>query len=459
MSGLWQADEAARATGGTAEGGWSATGVSIDSRSVAPGDLFVALVHARDGHDFVADALAKGASAAMVSRVPDGVDPARLLLVGDTQAGLEALGHAGRARSAARIAGITGSVGKTGTKAALAHGLAQQGEVHASAKSFNNQWGVPTSLAQLPRSADYAVFEMGMNRAGEIARLTRQVRPHVALITAIAPAHLAYFGDEAGIARAKAEIFEGVEPGGTAVVVGDSIHTPLLRNAAAAAGVERIVTFATDAPADWQARRLAADAAGSEVEATGPSGTFRFRIGLPGAHWVKNALGILATAEALGADVDALAQSLATVTAEPGRGRRHVLAVPGGEVVLIDDAYNANPASMRAAIDVLAMAPGRKVAALGAMKELGAGTLGQHAALAEPLRQAGVELVFTAGEEMTALAGTLAEPMRGGHGSGALDLVDQLRAALRPGDTLLVKGSLASGMGALVKALLEGGQG
>ncbi|MFW5679348.1 MAG: UDP-N-acetylmuramoyl-tripeptide--D-alanyl-D-alanine ligase, partial [Pseudomonadota bacterium] len=356
-----------------------------------------------------------------------------------------------------RIAGITGSVGKTGTKAALAHGLAAQGFVHASAKSHNNHWGVPLSLAQLPPTADFGVFEMGMNRAGEIARLTRQVRPHVALITAIAPAHIEFFESEAGIARAKAEIFEGVEQGGTAVIVGDSPHTPLLRDAAEEAGIDQIVTFALDGPADWQATRITTDPGGSDLEASGPAGTFRFRIALAGRHWAKNALALLAMAEALGADVEAFADSLADLDAEPGRGQRHLVPVAGGgTVTLIDDAYNANPASMRAAIEVLAMAPGRKLAALGAMKELGAASAEMHRALAEPLVAAGVALVFTAGDEMQALDAALPQGLRGGHGTGALDLVETVRTSLRDGDTLLVKGSLASGMGALVRALRAG---
>jgi UDP-N-acetylmuramoyl-tripeptide--D-alanyl-D-alanine ligase len=458
VSALWSAAEAAAATGSRRSADWQATGVSIDSRTVGRGELFVALQDVRDGHDFVADALAKGAAAAVVARVPEGVPADRLLIVADTQAALEALGRAGRARSTARIAGITGSVGKTGTKAALGHGLAGQGFVHASAKSHNNHWGVPLSLAQLPPTADFGVFEMGMNRGGEIARLTRQVRPHAALITAIAPAHIEFFASEAGIARAKAEIFEGVEPDGVAVIVGDSPHTALLREAAEARGLERIVTFALDpgADADWRATRVTADPTGSEIEAEGPTGTRRFRIGLAGRHWVKNALALLAVADALGADLDAFAGSLADLEAEPGRGQRHGIPVADGTATLIDDAYNANPASMRAAIEVLAMAPGRRLAALGSMKELGAESAAMHRALAEPLVDAGVALVFTAGAEMAALDDALPAAMRGGHGEGAAALVEAVRAHLRDGDTLLVKGSLASGMGTLVRALRQG---
>jgi len=451
MTALWTAAEAARATGGTVAGDWRATGVSIDSRTVAAGDLFVALEHVRDGHDFVADALDKGAAAALVARVPAGVSPHRLLVVADTQRGLEALGAAGRDRSHAHIVGITGSVGKTGAKGALAHGLARQGRTHASAKSHNNHWGVPLSLAQLPGDAAFGVFEMGMNHAGEIRALTRQVRPHGALVTAIAPAHLENFDDESGIARAKAEIFEGVAPDGFAVIPADSPHTPLLDEAARAAGVRRVVRFGDGG--EVRALGVAADAAGTSVEATLEGTRLRYRVGLPGAHWVTNSLGLLAVVAALGADVEDFAASLAGLKAEPGRGRARTVAVAGGTATLLDDAYNANPASMRAALDVLAGAPGRKLAALGAMKELGPTSAARHAELAGPIAAAGVARVFTAGAEMEALADALPAERHAGHGETAQDLVEPVRAELRAGDTLLVKGSLASGMGALVAAL------
>ena len=451
MSALWTAAEAAHVTGGTTVGAWRATGVSIDSRTAAPGDLFVALEHQRDGHTFVADALAKNAAAALVARVPEGVDPHRVLVVDDTQRGLETLGAAGRARSRAQVVGITGSVGKTGAKTALAQGLARQGATHASAKSHNNHWGVPLSLAQLPEDATFGVFEMGMNHAGEIRRLTRQVRPHGALVTAIAPAHLENFDDESGIARAKAEIFEGVEPDGFAVIPADSPHTPLLDEAARAAGCARVVSFGDGG--DVRALEVVADAAGTSVEAALDGARLRYRLGVPGAHWVTNSLGLLAVVAELGADVDDFAASLAGLRAEPGRGRPRTIAVDGGTATLLDDAYNANPASMRAALEVLAGAPGRKLAALGAMKELGPTTAALHAALAEPIAAAGVARIFTAGTEMEALAEALPADRHAGHGERAEDLVERLRAELRPGDTLLVKGSLASGMGALVGAL------
>jgi UDP-N-acetylmuramoyl-tripeptide--D-alanyl-D-alanine ligase len=456
MSALWTAAEAARATAGTVGGDWYATGVSIDSRTLAPGELFVALEDARDGHDFVADALARDAAAAVVARVPEGVDPARLVVVDDTQEGLEALGAVARGRSGARVVGITGSVGKTGAKTALARGLARQGATHASAKSHNNHWGVPLSLANLPPDVAFGVFEMGMNHAGEIRRLTRQVRPEVALVTAIAPAHLENFDDESGIARAKAEIFEGLEAGGRAVVPADSPHTPILASAARACGCSRVLSFG--AGGDVDVVSVTAEPDGSSVEASVVGRRLRYRLGVPGAHWVTNSLGLLAVVAALDADLEDFAASLASLRAEPGRGRARTIAVGGGTAKLVDDSYNANPASMRAALDVLAAAPGRKLAALGAMKELGPTTAALHAELARPIAAAGVERVFTVGAEMTALAEALPAHRHAGHGEVATDLVERVRAELRPGDTFLVKGSLAAGMGALVTALVgEGG--
>jgi len=453
VTALWTAEAAARATGGRCSGDWRATGVSIDSRTLAPGDLFVALQDARDGHDFVGDAIARGAAAAMVSRALADVDPARLLVVDDTQRGLEALGAAARARTGARVVGITGSVGKTGCKTALSRGLARQGRVHASAKSHNNHWGVPLSLAQMPPETAYGVFEMGMNHAGEIAALTRQIRPHIALVTAIAPAHLANFADESGIARAKAEIFEGVEPGGFAVVPACGPHAPLLHELARATGITKLVTFGDGG--DVAALSVAADPAGASVEATLAGRRLRYRLGVPGPHWVTNSLALLAIVHALELDVDDFAASLASLEAETGRGRARAIRLAGGTATLLDDSYNANPASMRAALAVLAAAPGRKLAALGAMKELGPRTAELHAGLSEPLAAADVALVFTAGDEMAALVDALPAERRGGHAERAAELATTIRAALRPGDTLLVKGSLASGMGTVVAALCE----
>ncbi len=453
MSLLWTAEDAARATGGHAPGDWQASGVSIDSRTVAPGELFVALVDARDGHAFVADALAKGAAAAMVARAPTGVDSERLLTVDDTQAGLEALGAAARQRASARVIAVTGSVGKTGTKAAMARGLAALGQTHASARSYNNHWGVPLSLAQLPPTARFGVFELGMNRAGEIAQLTRQVRPDVAIITAIAPAHIEFFENEAGIARAKAEIFEGVPESGTAVVPADSVHTPLLLEAARDGRVGRIITFGKGG--DAHAAMTAPDAAGTTVDATILGHRLRYRIGLPGAHWVTNSLAILAAVSAMGLDVDLVAAQFATLRPEAGRGRAHAVPVADGDATLIDDSYNANPTSMRAAFAVLGLAPGRRLAALGAMLELGPASAEMHRELAAPLVAAGVERVFTVGADVLPLRDALPANVRAAHADVASEVVEPVRAELRAGDTLLVKGSLGSGMGRLVHALVE----
>jgi UDP-N-acetylmuramoyl-tripeptide--D-alanyl-D-alanine ligase len=457
MRPLWTADEAAAATGAKGRGGWTAKGVSIDTRSLTPGDLFIALVgESRDAHVFVAEAFARGAAAAMVDHRPDEVaKDAPLLLVRDTQAGLEALGRAGRTRTAARVAAVTGSVGKTGTKEALRHVLTRQGRTHASAASYNNHWGVPLSLARLPAEAAYAVLELGMNHPGEIAALTRQARPHVALITLIAPAHLGFFTSTAAIAEAKAEIFEGVEPGGTAVLNMDDEHyLQLARAAEAHAG--RCVTFGSHAEADWRLAELRLAPTSSEVTAVRNGRTLRFQVGVPGRHWALNSLGVLAVVEALGADPAAAAEALACLEPLPGRGRRRPISLDGGEALLLDESYNANPASMRAALDVLAQMPGRRVAVLGDMLELGERGPELHAALAPAVQEAGVACLFSCGPLMAALQEALPAAVHGVHASDSAALVEELVHELRPGDVILVKGSLGSRMGLIVEALTRG---
>ena len=458
----WSAAEAARATGGRPVGDWLASGVSIDTRSLAPGELFVALVGERhDAHGFVPEALGKGAAAAMVARRPEGLDvDAPLLVVADTLEGLQALGRAGRVRARARVAAVTGSVGKTGTKEALRHVLDRQGGCHASAASHNNQWGVPLTLARLPAAVPWAVVEIGMNHAGEIAALVPMARPHVALVTAIAPAHLGNFEDGLlGIARAKAEILGGLEPGGVAVLPADSEQLPILLKAARRAGVRRIVTFGSRAGADWRLVEAALEAEGSSVLVEHRGRRLRFRLGAPGGHWVSNALGVLATVEALGADAERAAADLADLAPPAGRGARRRITLPdGGEVLLIDESYNANPASMTAAIALLGQQPGRRVAVLGDMLELGPRAAELHAALAEPLVRAGVELVLTCGPLSAALAEALPVPLRGPHAADSEALVPLVRAALRPGDVVLVKGSLGSRMARIAAAFeLAGG--
>ncbi len=452
MTALWEASEVLAATCGRGPGGWRARGVSIDSRSLARGDLFVALRGPRhDGHAFLADAFARGAAAALVAGARDAAGP--LVMVDDTQRGLEALARAARARSRARILALTGSVGKTGTKEALRRALAAEAPTHASAASHNNHWGVPLSLARLPRDAAYGIFEIGMNHAGEIRELVALVRPHVVLVTWVAGAHLAYFADERAIAEAKAEIFEAGEPPECAVLPADNPHFPLLVERAIGAGVARILTFGGGADADW--RLLAAECGpdGSRVEAIRDGRSFQFTLGLPGRHWVTNALAVLAAVEALGGDPPAAARSLSGLEPLTGRGRRERLAIGDGSFLLLDESYNANPASMRAAIALLGLMPGRRLAALGEMAELGREAPRLHAELAGPLAEAGVAKVFTCGPLMAHLRAALPAACRGGHAEDATALRRLLRETLRPGDVLLVKGSLASGMGTIVENL------
>jgi UDP-N-acetylmuramoyl-tripeptide--D-alanyl-D-alanine ligase len=458
---LWSAAEIVAATGGRVCGtrrDWSVGGVSIDSRSVQAGELFIALQGPNhDGHDFVAQALECGA-AVMVRRIPAGLAAdAQLVLVGDTMAALTALGHAGRKRSRAGIAAITGSVGKTGTKEALRLALGEQAPTHASAASHNNHWGVPLSLAREPKSARFAVYELGMNAPGEIAALTRIVRPHVALITTIAPAHLGFFGSIDAIAEAKAEIFLGLAPGGCAVLNADDAQFGRLCTLAKAAGAARVIGFGASDAASARLLDVRMDAHGSDLIMALDGRSLAFRIGAPGRHWVSNSLAVIATAAALGADVERAAAALAAFGPPRGRGQRRRIERKDGAITLIDDSYNANPASVRAALSVLATAPGRKLAALGDMLELGDYSAALHAQLAGPLEELGIDRVFTAGSAMRHLHDALPAHRRGAHAESARALLPILEAELCDGDTLLVKGSLGSAMGQIVDALADRG--
>ena len=441
---LWTAEDAARATGGRAEG-WTASGVSIDTRELRPGDLFVALTDRRDGHDFVPGALARGAAAAMVSRRPEGVaEGAPLLMVGDALEGLTALGRAGRARSGARVVGVTGSAGKTSAKEMLRVALGQG--VHAAERSFNNHWGVPLTLARLPAEAAVCVVEIGMNAPGEIAPLARLARPHVALITTVGAAHLAAFGSVEGIAREKASIAEGLEPGGALVIPSDLPVTPLLR---AAAGGARVTSFGEAPDADL---RLI-EACGSAAHVCVDGATVELALAVPGRHHLSNALGVLAVVRALGRDVREAARALAGWSPPGGRGTREALALPCGEVTLIDDAFNANPASMAAALAVLAGEPGRRVAVLGDMLELGEAEAALHAALASDPGLRAAHVVHALGPLMRGLHEALPEGRRGIWAPDARAMAEALPEALRRGDTVLVKGSKAIGAARVVDAL------
>jgi UDP-N-acetylmuramoyl-tripeptide--D-alanyl-D-alanine ligase len=460
---LWTSDDAATATGGRLQGpAWTVSGVSIDSRNVAAGDLFIALAGPNhDGHNFVAAALAAGAAAALVHRIPAGLaEDAPLLVAADTFLALEALGRAGRSRSQARIAGVTGSVGKTGTKEMLGLALADQGATHFSVGSFNNQWGVPLSLARMPADSRFAVFELGMNHPGEITPLARIVRPHVAAITTVEAVHTAFFKDTAEIADAKAEIFLGVEPGGIAVLPRDNPHFHRLAAAAAAADIPTVLSFGRHIEADARLLDCGIDPASTAVLALVRDHAIAYRLGVAGIHWAVNSLAVLLTVGALGGDVERAAHALKAMVPPKGRGERRSVAVPGGSIELIDESYNASPVSMRAAIAALAAAKpakgARRIAVLGDMLELGEAAEASHAGLAEAVESWKIDMVFTAGPLMRALHAGLKPGMRGGHADDAAGVVALVRAAVRPGDVVMVKGSAGSRMGQVVKALCEG---
>ncbi|HLT78461.1 MAG TPA: UDP-N-acetylmuramoylalanyl-D-glutamyl-2,6-diaminopimelate--D-alanyl-D-alanine ligase [Ferrovibrio sp.] len=458
---LWTSAEAARATQGSSDGFWTASGISIDSRSIAFGDLFIALRGPNfDGHVFVADALAKGAAAAMVDRVPETLPPgANLLQVKDTFEGLNALAAAARQRCGAKVVAVTGSVGKTSTKEMLRHVFAEQAATHATTGNLNNHWGVPLTLARMPVDSRYAVIEMGMNHAGEIAPLSTLARPHVAVITAIEAVHLENFTGIEGIADAKAEIFAGLEPGGIAVINRDTPHFERAAAAARAAGASEVIGFGESREAQARLVKYAPHAACSCVAADILGHPMTFKIGAPGRHWVLNALGVLAAAQAAGADLAEAGMALAGVTAPKGRGERHVLHWrDGGEIEVIDDSYNASPTSMRAAFAVLAMAKpgsrGRRIAVLGDMLELGPDAEAAHAGLAADLERDGIDLVFAAGPLMRALYEALPVSRRGHHAANSTELLAPLRRAIRSGDVLLVKGSHGSRMDKVIDDLL-----
>ena len=459
----WSAEEIAAATGGNVRGGnaagdWSVVGVSIDSRSVLPGELFIAIRGPNhDGHRFVVEALERGA-ACLVDRIPAKVaDTAPIILVKDTMAALTSLSRAARDRSDAHVTAITGSVGKTGTKEALKLALSYQGVTHASVQSFNNHWGVPLSLARAPRDAVYAIYELGMNAPGEIAHLTSLVRPEVALITTIAPAHLGHFPSIDAIATAKAEIFQGLLPGGTAILNRDSPYFQALKERAQAENCGRVIGFGETEGSDARllASRLHED--GSDVRMALDGKEIRYHVGAPGRHWVKNSLAVIAAAAALGADPERAAAALADYKPPKGRGQRHSIAWLSGKVELIDESYNANPASMRAAISLLDKAPGRRMVAFGDMLELGEQSARFHTELAEPILESQVDRVFTVGSAMRHLHAALPKDRRGVHVEKAGALVPILTSELLPGDTILIKGSLGSSMGQVVDGLLANG--
>ncbi len=462
---LWTASEAAAATGGRAQGDWSATGVSIDTRTLEPGDLFVALKAARDGHEFVAQALEKGAAAALVTHVPEGVPAdAPLLIVADVLSGLEALGRAGRARSGARVVAVTGSVGKTSTKEMLAQILSEQGRTHASVASYNNHWGVPLTLARMPRDSEFAIIEIGMNHPGEIAPLARMARPHVAMITNVAAVHLEAFENVDAIAQEKASILEGLEPEGIAVLNADIDQAHILFDTASSLGATAI-GFGRTAK-DYRLLEVSVQDGVTISRAEQNGEPLLFKIASPGQHFAMNGLGALASAEALGADLALAAHALARWSPYQGRGVREVIRLDPVEtdqvLTLLDDSYNANPTSMAAAMDVLATTPvhrGRRIAFVGDMKELGPQADSMHAALADLAAMKEIDTVHCIGPLMRSLFSALPENKRGDWFETSAEVIPDLRHRLNSGDVVLAKGSLSMKLGLIVDAIRKMGHG
>jgi UDP-N-acetylmuramoyl-tripeptide--D-alanyl-D-alanine ligase len=458
---LWTVEDMVAAMGAEPQGALpqAVSGVSIDSRTIGEGQAFFAIADRRDGHDFVASALAAEAALAVVAAARRAEMPkdAPLLVVPDVLAALRALAAAARSRTQAKVIGITGSVGKTSTKEALRLALSKDGETHASMASYNNHWGVPLSLARCPASARYAVLEMGMNHAGEIEPLSRLARSHVAVITAIAPVHLEFFGSLAKIADAKAEIFLGLEGGGAAVLNRDSAQYARLKRRAKEAGVARIVSFGAHEKADARLIKCALHAECSTVQADILGSELTFKIGAPGRHLVHNSLAVLAATVLAGADLALAALALSEFKPTSGRGTSIEIDLPGGPALVIDDSYNANPVSVAAALALLGQTPigprGRRIAVLGDMLELGPRGRTLHRGLLEPILASAVDIVFCCGPLMRALWQALPASRRGGYAEDSAALEAQVLSAIRAGDAVMVKGSLGSRMAPIVKAL------
>ncbi len=461
MQPLWTFSELSAVLGVAPEGGTDqpVTGISIDTRTLQAGDLFVALKDQRDGHDFVSPAFKAGAAAALVSesyvrRADDGA----LFRMSDTLKALEALGRAARDRLSpdARVVAVTGSAGKTGTKEMLRACLSQLGATHASEKSYNNHWGVPLTLARMPRETRFGVFEIGMNHAGEIRPLTKMVRPHAAIITTVEAVHLEHFPSVEAIAEAKGEIFEGLLPGGTAIIKFDNPHAARLKAIAERLDA-KAVTFGFSEGADVRGDDLTLDDDGSTLTVRLGDRRISLKIAMPGRHIAENALAVAAAIDAIGADVETALSVLAGLQPPGGRGARSVLRLDGGEALLIDESYNANPASMRAALATLASLPRhkfpRRIAVLGDMLELGADAPGLHAGLKDAVEDAGVDVIFACGPHMKGLYDALPKSKRGGYAQTSSLLQPAVLSELRGGDAVMVKASNGTRLGAVVEAL------
>lgn len=457
---LWTAQGVAAAVSGDASAAFDVHGIAIDSREVRRGDLFVALRgEQQDGHRYIGDALARGAAGALVERGAAWPEGAPVIAVDDTLAGLQALGAASRARLSGTVIGVTGSVGKTGTRTAIAAALERSGGTYASERSFNNHVGVPLTLARTPAATDYAVLEMGMNHAGEMRALTGIARPDVALVTTIAPVHMEFFSSIEEIADAKAEIFEGVEPGGVAVLNRDNPMYDRLAARALECGVTRTVGFGVSASAEVRLlkSRLLEDCSTVSADVAGTLVTYK--VGIPGEHWVANSLAVLAVVQAVGGDLGLAGLALADLQPPRGRGRRHRVDFRDAEILVIDESYNASPVAVAAALRTLAQTKlphrrGRRIAVLGDMRELGAQAPAMHEALIAPLSDAGVEIVVAVGPLMGAMAADLGDGIQAVACDTAADATRQVLDLVQPGDAVMVKGSNAIGLSAVVEALL-----
>ncbi|MDR3450626.1 MAG: UDP-N-acetylmuramoylalanyl-D-glutamyl-2,6-diaminopimelate--D-alanyl-D-alanine ligase [Alphaproteobacteria bacterium] len=459
---LWRAEDVLRSVHGRClhEQSWSASGVSIDSRTIKPGDLFIAIVGPeQDGHDHVASAFANGAAAALVSRQPSQVPPdAPLIMVDDTFAALHLLGKAGRARAKGKIIAVTGSVGKTSTKEMLRLALGAVGETYANPGSLNNHWGAPLSLANLPPDAAYGVFELGMNHVGELSALAKLAQPHVALVTAIEAVHLEFFASTEAIADAKAEIFEGLVEGGIAILNRDSPHYARLAASAKACGIKKILSFGADGKSDARMADCAETHEGSAVHAVILGQEIHYRVGAPGIHLAQNSLGALLAAASLGADIPACASALTHYIPPKGRGVKHIITLEeGGSLTVIDESYNASPASVKASIRVLAhMVPGhggRRILVLGDMRELGPTAPALHSDLAPAIIEAKIDRVFSCGEMMKYLHDALPASLLGAHAASSAELAPLVAQEAHAGDVITAKGSHSMKLELVVEAL------
>ena len=459
---LWTIDALIGATGGELSGTVTKPldGISIDSRTLSSGDIFFAIKGDQfDGHTFVDAALQAGAGVAVVARDSGVTTSGPLLVVDDPLRALEDLARAARARCKGKIIAVTGSVGKTGTKDALLLALSRDAQVHASAASYNNHWGVPLSLARCPETTDFGVFEIGMNHSGEITPLSQMVRPDVAIITTIQPVHLGHFGSIEEIADAKAEIFTGLEPGGTVILNRDNAFFDRLKEAAMAADAGTIIGFGEHEDADARLTRVALHGTCSCASATIGGHDITYKLGVPGRHIVINSLAVLAAVAAVDGDIALAALRLANMVPPKGRGVRHALRIDDGYFTLVDESYNANPASMRAALETVGHTKpgprGRRIAVLGDMLELGGDAERLHVDLANAVDDAGIDLVYACGPNMNHLWNAIPDARRGGYADSSSDLKDALTNALRSGDIVVIKGSLGSRMGPLVETLRE----